>query len=66
MIVRDEDATLPGCLESVRGLVDEVVIVDTGSTDRTREIAEQQAPRVARYVTCVPFEWCDDFAAARN
>ena len=35
MIVRDEENNLPHCLESVRGLFDEIVVVDTGSTDRT-------------------------------
>ena len=40
MIVRDEEKNLPSCLESVRGLFDEIVVVDTGSKDRTREIAQ--------------------------
>src|SRR5205823_151903 len=48
------------CLESVRGLVDEIVVVDTGSTDRTVEIAERHGAKV------VHFPWSDDFAAARN
>lgn len=60
MIVKNEERFLPGCLESVRGLVDEIVIADTGSTDRTREIAESFGARV------VDFPWCDDFSAARN
>ncbi len=41
MIVRDEEKNLPACLGSVRGLFDEIVVVDTGSKDRTREIAEE-------------------------
>lgn len=60
MIVRNEEVMLPGCLDSVRGIVDRIVIVDTGSTDRTRKIAEAAGAQV------VDFPWCDDFAAARN
>lgn len=60
MIVRNEEALLPGCLESVRGIVDRIVVVDTGSTDRTRRIAESAGARV------IDFPWCDDFSAARN
>lgn len=60
MIVRNEEAVLARCLDSVQDLVDEIVIVDTGSTDATREIA-------ARYTTQIyEFPWIDDFAAARN
>ena len=46
MIVKDEEDVLARCLESVSDLVDEIVIVDTGSTDRTREIADQFTNRV--------------------
>ena len=60
MIVRDETANLPACLESAAGLCDEVVVVDTGSTDHTAEVARSLGAVV------VPFEWVDDFAAARN
>ena len=60
MIVRDEEQFLGGCLESVRGAVDEIVVVDTGSTDRTVEIAKNFGAKV------YSFEWADDFAAARN
>lgn len=60
MIVRDEEEFLAGCLESVRGAVDEICIVDTGSTDRTIEIARQFGARVEH------FTWVDDFSAARN
>ena len=60
MIVKDEEVNLPNCLESVRGLFDETVVVDTGSTDRTAEIAVSFGARV------VDFVWVDDFAAARN
>jgi glycosyltransferase involved in cell wall biosynthesis len=60
MIVKNEEATLVHCLESVRPLVDEMVIVDTGSTDSTIEIASGFGAQVRH------FQWCDDFAAARN
>jgi glycosyltransferase involved in cell wall biosynthesis len=60
MIVRDEEINLPNCLRSVAGLFDEVVIVDTGSKDRTREIAREFGARVFDFV------WVGDFAAARN
>ncbi|MCS6850302.1 MAG: glycosyltransferase [Gemmataceae bacterium] len=60
MIVRNEEQNLPECLRGVADLVDEIVVVDTGSTDRTRTVAEQFGARV------YDFPWCDDFAAARN
>jgi tetratricopeptide (TPR) repeat protein len=60
MIVKDEAANLPACLDSVRDLVDELIVVDTGSTDQTPEIARTRGARV------VHFPWRDDFAAARN
>ncbi len=60
MIVRDEARFLPGCLTSLHGKVDEIVIVDTGSRDATVDIARQAGARVFR------FDWTDDFAAARN
>ncbi|HIK16198.1 MAG TPA: tetratricopeptide repeat protein [Leptolyngbyaceae cyanobacterium M33_DOE_097] len=60
MIVRDEAENLPACLASAREAVDEVIVVDTGSRDRTAEIAADSGAQVFE------FEWCDDFAAARN
>ncbi|MGB3729177.1 MAG: glycosyltransferase [Thermodesulfobacteriota bacterium] len=60
MIVRNEEKFLGGCLESIRDVVDEVVIVDTGSDDRTKEIALDYGARV------FDFPWKGDFASARN
>jgi glycosyltransferase involved in cell wall biosynthesis len=60
MIVRDEATRLSDCLESVREVVDEIVVVDTGSTDGTIAVAERLGARVIRHA------WTDDFAAARN
>jgi len=60
MIVRDEADSLPRALRSCQGVVDEVVVVDTGSRDATLEIAH----RFGAVTRCV--EWADDFAAARN
>ncbi|UHA76190.1 glycosyltransferase family 2 protein [Paenibacillus sp. 481] len=60
MIVKNEEESLQRCLDSVIDLVDEIVIVDTGSTDNTKQIA-------ARNQACLyDFEWIDDFGAARN
>ena len=60
MIVKDEENNLARCLASVKPIVDEMIVVDTGSTDRTRDIAEFFGARVFY------FEWRGDFAEARN
>jgi glycosyltransferase involved in cell wall biosynthesis/Tfp pilus assembly protein PilF len=60
MIVRNEEANLSACLDSVADLVDEIVIVDTGSADRTKDIAAGYGAKL------FDFPWCDSFAAARN
>ena len=60
MIVKNEERNLPRCLDSVQDLVDEIVIVDTGSSDATRAAALRYTHRV------YDFTWRDDFAAARN
>jgi glycosyltransferase involved in cell wall biosynthesis len=60
MIVRDEEPNLAECLESAADLADEIVVVDTGSVDRTPDIARQFGARV------IDFPWVDSFAAARN
>lgn len=60
MIVKNEEAVLARCLDSLQGIADEIVIVDTGSTDRTKEIAEFYTDRI------YDFTWVNDFSAARN
>ncbi|MDU0200306.1 glycosyltransferase [Paenibacillus sp. MAH-36] len=60
LIVKNEENALPICLHSVRGIANEIIIVDTGSTDRTKEVAARYTDRI------YDFEWVDDFAAARN
>jgi tetratricopeptide (TPR) repeat protein len=59
-IVKNEEAALPQCLSSVKDIVDEMVILDTGSSDRTVEIAKEFGARVYH------FEWCNNFSTARN
>lgn len=60
MIVKDEAAVLRDCLESFKDFMDEIIIVDTGSTDNTKEIAAEYTQRIYDYA------WTNDFAAARN
>lgn len=60
MIVRDEEAVLGRCLESVAPAVDEIIVVDTGSMDGTKAVAAAYTDRIS------DFAWVDDFAAARN
>jgi glycosyltransferase involved in cell wall biosynthesis len=60
MIARDNERTIGAALETIRKYVDDIVVVDTGSKDRTPEIAAELGARVFH------FEWCDDFSAARN
>lgn len=60
MIVKNEGQFLEKCLTSVKNLVDEIIIVDTGSTDNTKEIAKKFTDKIFDFV------WCDDFSAARN
>ena len=60
MIVRNEEMHIARCLDSVAELVDEIIIVDTGSTDRTIEIVSGYTSKV------YSFPWNDDFSEARN
>jgi len=60
MIVKNEEENLPRCLESVKGVVDEIIVVDTGSSDRSKQIA------LSHGATVLDFEWKDDFSLARN
>ena len=60
MMVKNEEKFLPGCLESVKGLVDEIIIVDTGSTDATMEIARRYDAKIYEH------PWQNDFSLHRN
>ncbi len=60
MIVKNEEDCLKRCLDSLKGIVDEMIVVDTGSTDRTKEIAKECGARVE------DFTWSGDFSEARN
>ena len=60
MIVKNEESVLARCLDCVKAFADEIVIVDTGSCDKTKEIARRFTDKVYDFV------WCDDFAKARN
>lgn len=60
MIVKNEARCLARCLASVQSLVNEIILVDTGSTDGTPQLAEPFRAKIFH------FDWCDDFAAARN
>ncbi len=60
MIVKNEGSRLARCLESVKDIVDEMIIVDTGSTDNTKEIAKDFGASIYDFI------WINDFSAARN
>lgn len=60
MIVKDEERTLERCLNSVKSFINEIIIVDTGSKDKTKEIAKGFNAKI------YDFKWINDFAAARN
>ena len=60
MIVKNEEKVIGRCLDSIKNLVDEIIIVDTGSTDSTKEIIKAYTDKV------YDFEWVDNFSVARN
>lgn len=60
IIAKNEERYIEGCLQHLKPFGFEIIVTDTGSTDRTKEIAEKYADKV------LDFEWIDDFAAARN
>lgn len=60
MIVKNEEKVIARCLDSLKGLMDEIIIIDTGSTDSTKEIASKYTDRIYDY------KWTGDFSKARN
>lgn len=60
MIVKNEQEVLDRCLNSVKDFVDEIIIVDTGSSDTTKMVAKKYTDKI------FDFEWCNDFSKARN
>ena len=60
MMVKNEEAFLPRCLESIKDVVDEIIVVDTGSTDRTAEIAKSYGAKVYHH------PWENNFSKHRN
>ena len=60
MIVKNEEKVLERCLDTIADLVEEIIIVDTGSTDATKKLARRYTEKV------YDFQWVDDFSAARN
>lgn len=60
MIVKDEEKVLARCLDSLQGLAEEIIIIDTGSIDSTKEIASHYTDKI------YDFTWINDFSAARN
>ena len=60
MIVKDEESNIRRCLESIKSIADEIIIVDTGSSDKTKDICSEFTDRIYDY------EWNDNFADARN
>ena len=60
LIVKNEEKSLGACLDSLKEIVDEVVVVDTGSTDGTKDLARRAGARLS------DFRWTNDFSAARN
>lgn len=60
MIVKNEEKNVTDCLESIKDIADEIIIVDTGSTDKTKEVVSKYTDKI------FDFKWIDDFSVARN
>lgn len=66
LIVKNEERCIIRCLESIEADVDEIIVVDTGSTDRTMQLVRAFADHSNKPVQLHDVEWADDFSAARN
>ena len=66
MITKNEETFLEQCLTHVKDIVNEIIIVDTGSTDKTKEIAKDFCKKFAIEGKFFDYKWVDDFSAARN
>ena len=60
MIVKNEQEVIARCLECIKDIADEIIIVDTGSYDKTKQIANNYTNKI------YDFKWCNDFSKARN
>ncbi len=66
MIVKNEESNIAKCLESIKDIADEIIIVDTGSNDKTINIAKEICKKFRLNAKFFDFKWIDDFSAARN
>ena len=66
MITKNEENHIEQCLNSVKEIADEIIIIDTGSTDKTQEVIKSFAEKFHVDVKFLSFTWSDDFSAARN
>lgn len=66
LIAKNEEQNIPALFQSVEGCFDEIIFVDTGSTDKTIEVAKEWASKINTKLNLQTFEWVNDFSEARN
>ena len=66
MMIKNEEEYILQCLENIEDLVDEMIIVDTGSTDKTKAILEKYSKTAPCAIKVVDFPWCDNYSIPRN